>query len=281
MSKPLSNSWKEFLNTWQKVTSPGRPTSREIDIYHKFGQPLLKRKGAGILLLGSTPELRDMLSKYRNITLIIIDINLEMIEAMSQLMKNKTAFVDETWIRASWLNAPLPNHYFDLIYGDFVLSNVDFKFKDIFLRNISNWLKPGGYFITRNENFRECHRPLSIFEFEAIFKGRPLNQKIINLFWEVGVWSLGRISGSQNVSPKLFYKRIKEHLKENNSPHLRAILRKGGILYPLKATWYIYNGRDSERLLRKYFKMSDRRFDAKINFVYPDVAPIYKLKPKI
>jgi SAM-dependent methyltransferase len=281
MRELSSNSWKKFLNNWQKMTSPGRPTFQEINIYKELGQSFLKKTGTRVLLLGSTPELRDMLSKYKNISLTIIDINLEMIEVMSQLMKDKTASLKETWVKASWLNAPLPSHYFDLIYGDFVLSNVDFKYKNIFLKNIKNWLKPSGCFITRNENFCECHRPLSIIEFEAIFQGRPLNQKTINLFWEVGVWSLGKISGSQRVSPGLFYKRIKKYLVGHNSSCLNKILQKGGVLYPLKAVWYVYKGEDSEKLLKKYFKISDSRFDDKINFIYPDVAPIYKLKPKV
>lgn len=273
-------SWKKFAKKWQKITSPGRPTVAEIKIYENFARPFLKKKGVKILILGATPEIRDMLARYKNTQVTLVDINLDMILAMTSLMKHKSAAEKEIWIRSNWLNAPLPKNYFDLVLGDMVLSNVPFKLQDKFLNNIKSWLRPGGCFINRCESFTSRWKSFSIEEICQIFKNKPINPKTINLFWETGVWLMGDFSQDRGIYPKVFYQRIKKYLKTHPEPKIAKILKKGGILYPLDGIWYTHEEKSLRKLFSKYFIIKDSKFDPKINFIYPEVAPIYLLKPK-
>lgn len=271
--------WQRFARKWQKITSPGRPTPAEISIYKDFAK-LNLRKGCRVLVLGATPEIRDMLAKYRNVQIILVDINLDMILAMTSLMRQKRVAEKEIWIRSNWLSAPLPKNYFDVIYGDFVLGNMPFKLQAQFLNNIRNWLKPNGYFITRCEGFSSHYKTFSISELCELFKNKPINQKTINLFWEIGVWLTDSVNRDRKIRPLVFYKRLKNYLKKCPNQKISKILQKGGILYPLNIIWYTHTVSELKKLFLKYFTIVDSKFDPKINFIYPDIAPIYKLRPK-
>ncbi|MFA5051286.1 MAG: class I SAM-dependent methyltransferase [Patescibacteria group bacterium] len=280
MAKQKIEAWKKFVETWAKLTSPGRPSSGEIKIYEKFAQPILKKKSIQILVLGSTPEIRDMLAKYKNAQITLIDLNFEMTFAMTSLMRKKQAAKNETWLRSNWLTAPLPKNYFDLIFGDFVICNVPFKFQPQFLNNIKEWLKPNGFFITRCDGYKAEYKKISSQQFCDIFTDKPVNQKTVNLFWEVGIYFLGKADKDKMIQPKIFYQQINKYLKNHPNQKISAILRKGGILYPLNTNWHLLSEKSLKKLLSPYFKINKAEFDPKMNFIYPDYAPIYLLKPK-
>lgn len=271
--------WQRFAKNWQRLTSPARPSQREIKIYENFAKSFLMKKNVKVLILGATPEIRDMLAKYKNIQVVLVDINLDMALAMTSLMRQKKVAEKEIWLRANWLSAPLPQKYFDVIFGDFVLGNVPFKLQAQFLNNIKSWLKSGGYFITRCEAFKPYYKPFSMSEIFEIFENKPVNRKTINLFWEVGVWLTGRIDRDRKIRPIVFYKRLKKYLKKHPNQKISKILQKGGILYPLNVIWYTHAAGEFKKLILRYFRFVDSKFDSKINFIYPDIAPIYKLTP--
>jgi len=280
--KQTTDSWKIFLQNWRRVTSPGRPTLGEIKIYEKFGFSNLKKKDSKILILGSTPELRDMLALHKNVQVCLVDINLDATLAMTELMKNKRAKQKETWIRGNWLNVPLQGNYFDIIYGDFVISNLPIKFQDKFLKNIKNWLKPRGYFISRITMPMSENKNLLVEEFCYIFKNKPVNLKTINLFWEFGLCFLGRIKQKNGFkfSPAIFYERLKKYLKNHPNTKIDKILKQGGFLYPLDWVWSARTEKDIRKMILRHFYIKKQEFDPKMNFIYPDAYPIYCLKPR-
>jgi len=281
-NKPTTDSWKIFLQNWRRITSPGRPTLGELKIYEKFGLSNLKKKNPKILILGSTPELRDMLALHKNVQICLVDINLDSILAMTELMKNKQAKKKEIWINGNWLNVPLQENYFDIIYGDFVVANVPVKFQYQFLKNIKNWLKPKGVFITRMTIPISENKILSAEKFCHIFKDKKVNLKTINLFWELGLHCLGRVEHKSGFrfSPAIFYQRLEKYLKNNPNAKIRRILKQGGFLYPLDWTWSTRTEKGIEKMILKHFYIKKQEFDPKINFIYPDAYPIYCLKPK-
>lgn len=278
--KQTTDSWKIFLQKWKRITSPGRPTHREVKIYEGFAKLKLRKKQAKVLILGATPELRDMLAKYKNVQVMLVDINLDAILAMTALMKNEKTREKEIWMKANWLTAPLPQNYFDVVYGDYVVSNIPLKYQSKFLSNIKKWLKPDGYFINRCEVPRASHPGFSMQEFCQVFKNKPVNLKTINLFWEVGLWFLGRVDKERRVSPGVFYQRIGKYVKTHSEPKIKQILKKGGAFYPLEYSWSVHNDKSLKKLFSKNFLIKKIGFDPKINFIYPDAILIYCLKPK-
>ncbi len=145
----FATPWKAFAARWQKYyTPPGRPSKQAITVYSRFARQAfigLKRKPRA-LVLGATPELRDILARLKA-EVSIIDINMEMILAMSKLMKKKNP--NEIIVKGNWVKMPFASNYYDLVMGDIVLPNVPGPEQNKFLKEIKRVLKPRGYFITK------------------------------------------------------------------------------------------------------------------------------------
>jgi len=141
--------WKAYAARWQKYcTPPGRPSKQAMAMYRKFAKQSfsnLKRKPR-TLVLGATPEARDVLVGLKA-EVSIIDFNMEMILAMTELVKKKNP--NEIIVKANWLNMPFPPNYYDAVLGDLVLCNVPGPLQARFLKEVKRVLKPKGYFITK------------------------------------------------------------------------------------------------------------------------------------
>lgn len=143
----FSEPWRAFADRWQRYyTPPGAPSKEAIKIFKKYTISKLGKKHGRILVLGATPEIRQMLYKIKA-EITIVDINLEMIWSMSELIKNKHN--DEIILRSDWLNMPLKDGYYDIILGDLVICNIERNKQSLFLKEIARLLKPKGYFITK------------------------------------------------------------------------------------------------------------------------------------
>jgi|GEM_PF-5726066 len=148
MKKSTENirAWKSVSDVWRSLKPPLRPSPGEIKIYEQF----LKKTLAGgssrrALLFGATPELRDLLAKYK-FNVSIVDINPVMIKAMTKLLKRKNH--QEKIIISDWLKVkPLKYHY-DVVMGDQIFGNVKFEKWHQFCRIISDSLQPNGHLIT-------------------------------------------------------------------------------------------------------------------------------------
>lgn len=150
MSKQYNPIWtwdeKTWYRFWKKCEPPWRPSKGEIRFYEKIVKKILKKsENPKVLVLGSTPEIRDLLAKYRQIEVTIIDLNMPVYRAWTRLMKHKNP--REKLIRADWLKMPLPADYFDLVFGHGVFSNIEIKKHDLSYRNIKRVVKKDGYVI--------------------------------------------------------------------------------------------------------------------------------------
>ncbi len=279
VKKPKTETWKKFIENWSKITGPGRPSNTEIGIYERFGRSRLNKKNVKALVLGSTPEIRDMLAKYKGLQVHLVDVNIGNSLAMSELMRHKIAGEKEIWIKADWPHVPLRENYFDLIYGDFVVCNVPFGKQDKFLANVRTWLKKDGLFITRCETVKPKYRNLSFDYFCRLFENKPVNLKTINHFWELGVY-LGEIRREKRFSPGVFYRGLRGYLKKHPRKNIEKILEFGGILYPLEWTWSLCAEKRIKTLFSRHFVVKGQEFDSGMNFLYPDFYPIYCLRPK-
>ena len=147
----FATPWKAFAARWQKYyTPPGQPSKQAITVYRRFARQAfanLKRQPR-VLVLGATPELRDILAGLK-VEVSIIDINMEMILAMTELTKKKN--FHEIIVKGNWVNMPFASNYYDLVMGDLVLPNIPGSLQTKFLKEVKRVLKPKGYFITKME----------------------------------------------------------------------------------------------------------------------------------
>ncbi|MCK4968419.1 MAG: hypothetical protein KAS12_05155, partial [Candidatus Aenigmarchaeota archaeon] len=108
--------WKQIADMWSTYfTSPSRLSKGEIEKYRLWLEQKKKNGAKTALVLGATPEIREILYDLEYKT-TIIDINLEMILAMNSQLK--IINTDETIIKSNWLENPLKNNFFDIIIGD-------------------------------------------------------------------------------------------------------------------------------------------------------------------
>lgn len=242
--------WKVLAKRWELYAPPARPSKDEMRFYKQyFNQAIKGTKKPRVLVLGATPELRDMLAKT-NAEVTVIDINMEMIIAMKEHMKIKTD--KEILVKADWLDNPLESNYYDVILGDFVVHNVEYKKHDFFLREIKRLLKKKGYLIMRIALSLKNNRPEPIKVILDRYSKKPLTKAKINNFFEWVLYVFYDHKG--NV---IRCKDIKKGLSkyENNKKYKPLIKKIYDMLKPFTAQWYRLETKQNLKQLSKYFKI--------------------------
>jgi len=277
-------NWGRALLQWDKYTSPFRPSCEDIKNYSLILNRL-KTKNK-ILLLGSTPEIRKILSKFDS-SIIIADFSFKMISGMIFFNKsiNETK---EKWIKSDWmaLDKFIKNNYFDVIVGDLFLRNINPQLQLECLRKISRLLKKSGYLITRIHLLNEDITKLSSKKIiRNIFdKELDIDNKLIEDLITSRLFDKNTNFGTKEINKRKFTDNIGKYIKNNirnkreklvlNNIFKKWITPKG---FP-ERTWTQRTTKEIDQLLSQYFVIRDLRmsFDYKDSEFYP----IYVLKNK-
>jgi SAM-dependent methyltransferase len=183
--KNTSYAWKQITEHWQQYFfEPSRPSPEEVNTYRKWLKTIrTKRPVQNALVLGATPELRDVLNElgFRTHS---IDINIEMMLALNGLVTHQNP--EEVLIRADWLNNPLRSDYFDVILGDAVFPNIPWDRRQDLYHEIVRILKPGGHYINRAFYAPDTKRFQTIEAVLVAFADKPSsNRTAIELVFEI------------------------------------------------------------------------------------------------
>ena len=166
-----------------------------------------------ILVLGATPELRDMvLERGRHLT--TLDISQDMLDKTKKCMKYSD-HKNEKIILGDWLSSSLPDNHFDIILGDGVSNNIAFKDQDKFFVELKRLLKLDGGLILREMTTNEDRPRQTVEEINNDFVTDQIHwgdllfniyfySELSDLFHDQHNWYFGR-----------FWKQIKK-LKEQN-----------------------------------------------------------------
>lgn len=266
----FTQPWKKLADTWNLFTVGVRPSSKNIKDYESFVLEAIKgQKSPRVLLLGSTPEIRDMLTKYPQIEVTVLDANVEMTLAMTKLMKQKP--VNEICIEANWLSASLAHDYYDIIIGDFVKGNIPYLQQDLLFQNMKNFLKPNGCYVER----MFCCKTTKPYSYEEViekFSKVAVCKESINDLWTELVFMSGhkRICKSDDALDN-----IKKYIHlPNMQEYYRAVMK----LAPRGKHWYVrMPWKESRQPIVKYFKIVERKED---DTTYKDWCNIFKSVPK-
>ena len=277
--KNFTKPWIKILNNWDRLTSPGLPSPKEVKIFKKFLSPILRKKRPKILILGATPELRDLIAAVKNIETTVLDINLYMILAMTKLLKKKPK--NEIYINASWFEAPLKKNYYDAAVGDFVIPNVMKKDLNTFLANVKKWLKPKAYFITRVNVYSSNDQFVTLDEAIARYARPPITQWKINFFSQVGNFNASPMKANREFKIINFRNQLKKYYKNGKyihpDPVVNKFLSKAHNLMPRDKVWTGYWRDELEKLFSKYFIIKKVDIHKKD---WLDEDPIYMLQKK-
>lgn len=170
LQKHFQSPWKTIAYNYEKYADiPGLPSDYDCERFLEEVNEVIKRNNLikpKVLVLGSTPLLRDYMAKI-DCEVTCIDINTEMFECMSKMCTHDK---NETFVEGNWLKMPFENNTFDAIVGDIVLSQFDKEHEPVFLAEVKRILKTNGafihrmFFIPNNWDFPSTKELLKIFE---------------------------------------------------------------------------------------------------------------------
>lgn len=220
-----------------RLTSPARPSAEALKLYNDF---LNETNPKNIMILGSTPELRDLASQHKIKNYVVADFNMDMIKNNLELC----TMVDqnnEVWIKSDWFSLPFPKGYFDVILGDLVLGQFAYNAQSAFLSKIAELLSPTGKFITRTHVVNTMLRNLEIKEIinrttENLSKENE-TQKLIILSWRLRDklrQENKKISDPKDILIALVDYQPKHESEENLIRRLKTTLenrKKIGLMY--------------------------------------------------
>jgi SAM-dependent methyltransferase len=203
--------WKAVADMWNAVFAPpSRIYPGEVRKYSEWLSKL-KKNGVKALVLGATPELRDILAEL-GYEVTILDINNEMIQAMTSLLKVKNP--KERVVVGNWLENPLPSGSFDLVIGDAVLPNVMWEERTKLLREVHRVLRPNGVFVTRAFLMPKWKWANGLSDVLKRFKGRePTSQASLEFVVELQSLAYTKDHLGTFTKPK----EMLETIRKNNS----------------------------------------------------------------
>jgi len=125
-------------NEWQ-TPRPIRPSEAMMAVYERWIRRVAGGRPARMLILGSTPELRD-LALALGVVPVACDHSRQIWETMGRLMQRKGA---EEFLHSQWLEIPEDRPY-DLVAGDGSLVMLQPEQIEPMIRKIARLLKPDG-----------------------------------------------------------------------------------------------------------------------------------------
>jgi hypothetical protein len=261
--------WKKLAYTWSLLTDGPRPSRQNVRDYEKLMLEVIKgRKNPKVLLLGATPEIRDMIARYPFIELTVADVNREMIDAMSHIMERKAK--NEKHIVSDWLELDFEDH-FDVAIADFIKGNLPYDKQFLLYRRISEALKPSGCLIERIFSNFEGVKPLDPDALVRRYSRKEVNRKNVSDLWNTLIF--------QTTEAKKATDNIFDALERNiQLPNIKEYHRKMEEISERGKQWhYGFPWRTEKRPILEYFEIEKKLPD---DTVLKNWAYIFKLKPR-
>lgn len=148
----MFNTIKKKLHFNARYGKVDTPSSHEFTLekyYDLYNRTISGAEKIRALVLGATPELRDIVLSYGH-ELTTIDKNRLSLEEKSKLMHYQNSAL-ETVLIGDWLDLNFPANTFDVVLGDGVLTALDKNEQIKVLAEIKKILKPTGSLLLREE----------------------------------------------------------------------------------------------------------------------------------
>lgn len=256
------NYWDSQSPGWKYIAEPFRPSREELRYYENFLNAAEDKKR--ILLLGSTPELRDLLARhYDKSKIYVCDFSWKMLEEMTKELKYANQ-EKEIWIKADWTDIALPQNFFDAVIGDLIFMQFPPDQTENFLKKISGLLIEGGVFIVRSRCRKDFRKPVKELIYDAISKKNVdnINKAAAALLWEL--YDVCTKNNDSVIDKEKAATVIKEYINKTESAHplLTYTLKK--IERTIKENafrwhWTYPFEKNLSDLLNKVFYIKDRQ----------------------
>ena len=256
------------------------PFSEEIKVYEKFFKIAIgNKKNTKSLVLGATPELRDLAIKHGSET-ITVDSSPKILSSLTNVMRYKNNKKNKSII-GDWLEMDkfLEPNSFDVIMGDISINNIPFKKWNNLFIIMNNLLKKDGYFITRQMIYD--YPPKKIKSCEQLVKEHKKRKgTILGLLFELG-YDTKYARSAYNQKTKAFnwsfFGECGEPVKKmlNKSEWINFV---NFLEHAKYMTSFIISEKDFKKIIEKYFSLKKIAVLKKIH--HSHMAPIYFFKVK-
>lgn len=169
------DTWNR-MESWELVLPPSRPSQQHLDWFEE--QLVDLQRDAPVAVLGSTPELRDLLGRLGFTDVHILEKNLDFLEKMNQLRAWTNA---ETVKEGDWMQTlPSFGGVFSAILSDLTAGNIQYDSRAEFYNLITDALRPNGIFCDKFLSHPIPHENLG--QLLSKYERAPLNLATVNRF---------------------------------------------------------------------------------------------------
>ena len=245
----------KMAEAWRNFPQPIRPCESEIKIIRRYLDEIIRKKGKDtkILILGSTPEFRD-LAHSKKLPAYVVDYSEDNHRALTLLKKFKGK---EVLFKQDWRKLKLKDKY-DLVLAEASLNMVTKDEMPIVLKNVNNLLADGGLFISKTwvklpvkslslENMLNIYRK----KYGHLVLNSAMNQYFYSLFYD---------SKKDTISIRDLYFKFKELHRKGilTKKEFDSFERLSFDTTPLHL--YLPNNRVFENIAKKYFELQGAHF---------------------
>jgi len=270
--------WERLTSSWGQMLSPIRPSKGDCEVYQGY---LGRKEGIeSVLILGSTPELRDLAVQLPKSKIYVVDFSHQMLSGMLKFTHHADP-AREIWIKDDWLSLFLPERSFDVIIGDLVLQQIPPENEKVFLKKVNSLLKKDGIFISRFHFISERFRNKTIEEIvkEVEAKKRSYSEKLTLI--RLWVWERFSDPANRKMDRRLAAREYMEFIKRIKAPD-EAVTKVKQTLIDWEDAPYNWSPPTEKQLvdgLSDYFTIVDR----KVATDHEDAIyyPVFNLSPKI
>ena len=151
----------QLAEQWKMFVPPARPSISELAVIEKHLLQFVKeRRNFRLLILGSTPEYRDLALTYF-VDYACVDYNKQNFLELGKYMYHRDS--EKNVIEGDWHSMTFSNE-FDMVIGDFASAVIPVSDHDVFFGNIYRALRQGGMCILktalREGNKRPNHKEM-------------------------------------------------------------------------------------------------------------------------
>ncbi|MBE7093859.1 MAG: hypothetical protein E7367_04125 [Clostridiales bacterium] len=244
----------ELAITWTKMVGPSRPTVSELTIYSEYVHKLMdyEKRQLRILILGSTPELRDWAFE-ENLDVWVMDANPDYHYTINREMRHKCivnkTYGQETFIQEYWQNLNYVS-FFDIIIGDLAIGNIPPDKVELFIQKVSTALTPNGLFLGKSFLVPQNYQPV---DFEKLlsnyYSGAPYHPYSFLSFY----LTMECIDENNLLDFQVQYNKLLElHRNKWITDEFLEAFKGVGWDKEMKFKFFVPNRIDYERLLDKY-----------------------------
>ena len=222
------DAW-DRMRSWELVLPPSRPSGHHLAWFRRQLSGLCPHDPVAVL--GSTPELRDLLALHGFRDVCVLERNASFLEQMNQL---RVTTAHETLVQGDWMQT-LPDSAgrFAAIFSDLTSGNVPYSQQKDFYSLIAQSLRPGGIFCDKLLTYPIPHE--SVDALLTKYEAEPVNLDTVNRFNCEMFFCSALLSRFGKVDTDRFYAYLRQ---KNLGLTVRAILERLPLITPPGMTWY-------------------------------------------